>query len=83
MNVASSEERNAIHLHVKELIETASQTTQREANVESETSHSFTGAGTMSLFQGYYDDDTTETVNDQEVERYIVSKITVVIKKFH
>lgn len=83
LNFACSEERNEIHSHVKQLIENENHATESQANAENEPSNSFTGAGNMSLFQGYFDDETSESMDDQELERYIVSKITVVMKKFN
>lgn len=67
---------------MKELIAKEKQAAE-DVNIESESPQSTTDAGAMSLFQGYYDDEATEMVNDQEIERYIVSKITVVIGRLN
>lgn len=83
LSFASADDKKEIHDHAKTMIELQNERTTTEAaaaNVQSDTSQPSTS--TTSLFQGYFDvynDNCDNSNNNNELERYIVSKIEPVM----
>lgn len=80
LSFASVDEKREIHSHVNELID--QQLRHKETAIEPSTSTSTTKSSMTSLFQGYFDNNNNVECDedDNELERYIVCKVEMVMK---
>lgn len=80
LSIASTTEIKEVHDHVKDFIASQIETDRILSNMQNEPLSSSLGNNAMSLFQDYFDDeDANDSLND-EMERYIVTKVEKVTK---